>query len=154
MCCTCCILLQDSYKATKQKMEAKQDGEALFQVKSPSKNEAFPLRLSLDCTVGEVHARLSKEDHFGRPAEAEQTVRARMYRNGCHAHCVHLQHAHAHSLTRHAYTHVQLIYAGKVLRDRSMKLREIVGKVRTRECAHAVFAATAEAGLPGSPQTV
>lgn len=113
-------------------------GTVTFVIKNPgrsSASEAFTIELSLDDSVADVKRKL-QESYPGSPEPSKQTVRAcvsiviaadvagRLATQAQEGHC---PHSHLLFLLAHP---VQIIYAGKVLKDEAVRLRDVVKQVR------------------------
>lgn len=106
---------------------------ATLVIKNPSKSSHhFTLEFSLDGTLGELQQVLSRT-YDGKPQPSEQTVRGGHKKKGRKAFFSRLLPFSPTALFyTHARTcpaHVQLIYGGKVLKDMSVKVRDLVSKV-------------------------
>lgn len=94
-------------------------------IKNPGRSaQDFHTSFRRDATVRDVKAKLS-EAYEGKPAPASQTVSI-IYNGWCLS-CCFFTYSH---LTANTIVCVQLIYAGKVLKDEQALLSDILKRVR------------------------
>lgn len=99
-------------------------------IKSPTGVPAtFQLDVGSDATLADLQARLASE-YDGKPAPEQQTVRSMHGLQAC-------TFAESWAITPSAlFLCMQLIFAGKVLKDADVTLKQLIEQARVRSLAH------------------